>query len=251
MTSLLLIHGWGFNRRVFDPLLEPLARAGIQASFWELPGHGRQIGVEVAPTLGAWAGACHSHLPRAPQVILGWSLGGQVAVELALRYPKQVQGLILVSTTPRFVAGADWEDGHDIQVFERFAGELEVQYEKTLSDFLWLQLRNPETAHRVVPKLRDALARGGAPTLAGLRAGLEILKTSDQREALRGGLPQPTALLAGKQDRLVLPGAIKWLAGALGIEAVWLTRGGHVPFLTDPDWFTQEVRGFLNAHAGL
>ncbi|MHB1543927.1 MAG: alpha/beta fold hydrolase [Gammaproteobacteria bacterium] len=251
LTPLTLIHGWGFNRRVFDPLHEFFARARIEMSFWELPGHGERIGIEIEPTLSAWARDCLSALPREPQVILGWSLGGLVALELALRFPERIRGLILVCTTPRFLSGPDWPDGHDLQVLERFEHDLEEQYEATLRNFLLLQICNLAASREVVPRLRDALASGGVARVSGLRAGLEILKVSDLRYALRGGLRQPVALLAGKRDRLVMPGAIDWMAHTLGIEPAWLVQAGHVPFLTDPDWFTRQVTGFLNAHANL
>lgn len=247
-TPLLLIHGWAFNRRVFDPLEEPLVRAGIQPLFWELPGHGREPPTGPEATLEAWAAACLASLPREPLMILGWSLGGLVAMELGRRYPERVRGLILVSTTPRFVSGPDWTAGHDLQVFEDFERDLESHYEKTLRDFLLLHIYNVATARKIMPMLRKALASGGAPSRTGLRAGLEILKASDLREALRRELKPPVALIGGRQDRLVMPEAIEWMAETLGIQAAWLAPAGHVPFLTDPDWFIRQLTSFIDAH---
>jgi pimeloyl-[acyl-carrier protein] methyl ester esterase len=246
---MIVIHGWGFNRRVFDPLVPPFTRAGIEASFWELPGHGARNEAMIEADLEAWARDCLAAFPPGPQVVLGWSLGGLVALELAVRFPDRIRGIILVCTTPRFLKDPDWPDGHDLEVFERFEHDLETHYEATLRDFLWLQIRNPVRARALVPRLRDALAAGGAPSLVGLQSGLEILKRADLRDALRKGVRQPVALLAGRQDRLVMPGAIDWMSERLGIEPAWLDDGGHVPFLTDPDWFMREVTGFFNAHA--
>ncbi|EQD32963.1 biotin biosynthesis protein, partial [mine drainage metagenome] len=183
-----------FNRRVFDPLHESFSRARIQPSFWELPGHGVRIQTGIEQTLDGWAQDCLSSLPREPQMILGWSLGGLVALDLALRFPERVRGLILVCTTPRFISGPDWQNGHDIRVFEQFERDLEEQYETTLRDFLLLQIRNLSAAREVVPQLRRALASGGTPSVSGLRAGLEILRASDLRDAVRGGLRQPVTL---------------------------------------------------------
>jgi pimeloyl-[acyl-carrier protein] methyl ester esterase len=243
--TLVLVHGWGFNARVFDPLREPFEQVGIETSCVELPGHGRRKEDRVDPTLAAWAEDCLESLPETPVALLGWSLGGQVALEIAIRNPERVTALILVSTTPRFVTGSDWPHGHDPGTFDRFARDLENDYSGTLEDFLFLQVRGRGEARTLIPRMRTALQAGGSPTPAGLRAGLEILRTVDLRTAVRDGIPLPVLLVAGRRDRLVPPEAVEWLARALSAGTHWFEEAGHAPFLSDPAEFCRVLSGYL------
>ncbi len=243
--TLATVHGWGFNARVFDPLREPLTRAGIDLFCAELPGHGGRGDEVVDPTLPAWAADCLDALPADPVALLGWSLGGQVALEIAIRHPQRIGALILVSATPKFMEGPDWIYGCDPAVLDRFARDLETDYKGILDDFLFLQLQGRGEARTLIPRLRAALRMGGAPTPVGLRAGLEILRTTDLRVDVRDGVRVPVLLVAGRLDRLVPPEAEEWLAQALRTEPHWFEKAGHAPFLSDPEAFCRLLAGFL------
>ncbi len=243
---LATVHGWGFNARIFDPLLEPLRQAGITLCCIELPGHGQRGDIPVDSTLPDWAEDCLEALPEGPVALLGWSLGGQVALQIAIRNPQRIGALVLVSTTPKFVAGPDWAYGCAPVVLDRFARDLETHYEGTLDDFLFLQLQGRREARTLIPRLRAALRTGGSPTPAGLRAGLEILRTTDLRLDVQHGVQVPLLLVAGRRDRLVPPEAVDWLAQALRTEIIWFEKAGHASFLSDPGTFCRLLSGFLN-----
>ncbi|MHB0983615.1 MAG: alpha/beta fold hydrolase, partial [Thiobacillus sp.] len=81
MTSpkpiLALVHGWGMNARVFDALAARLA-ADFEVRALDLPGHGGRDDV-ADNTLQGWADDLAQRLPDGA-TLLGWSLGGQVAM---------------------------------------------------------------------------------------------------------------------------------------------------------------------------
>jgi pimeloyl-[acyl-carrier protein] methyl ester esterase len=57
--------------------------------------------------------------------VLGWPLGGMLAIEPGRRHPLYLRALILMATTPKFLAGPDWEHGLDpavLDVLARHAG---------------------------------------------------------------------------------------------------------------------------------
>jgi len=74
---LVLLHGWGMNLRVFDPLADALATR-YRVTAIDLPGHGRSPWTAslAAPQ---WLAGIASLLPRAATLV-GWSLGGQLAL---------------------------------------------------------------------------------------------------------------------------------------------------------------------------
>jgi malonyl-CoA O-methyltransferase len=86
--ELVLLHGWGTNREIWRPLLVAL-RPWANITLLDVPGcaPGGAVGADLRQTLTAIVECCP---PRA--VYVGWSLGGQLAVELASCYPQQVAG---------------------------------------------------------------------------------------------------------------------------------------------------------------
>ncbi|MGH6693250.1 MAG: alpha/beta fold hydrolase, partial [Gammaproteobacteria bacterium] len=102
---VVLLHGWGSDAGVWDDLagrLGPQLRVHVP----DLPGYG------AAPagaryTLEAMADTVARGAPRRCQVV-GWSLGGEVALAWALRAPRQVRRLALIGATPCFASRPGW-----------------------------------------------------------------------------------------------------------------------------------------------
>src|SRR5262249_22095280 len=108
--SLVLLHGWAMHSGWFAPLLPSLA-GRYRVTLVDLPGHGRSAS-PTAHTLEAITAAVARAVEResdnAPMLLLGWSLGGAVALQWAQSEPERVRGLLLAATTPCFVARPDW-----------------------------------------------------------------------------------------------------------------------------------------------
>ena len=79
--DLILLHGWGMNSGVFDPLCQALA-SRYSPLAPALPGYPRSRWPHEAD-FSRQIEAMAKDLPRAH--LLGWSLGGIYALELALR----------------------------------------------------------------------------------------------------------------------------------------------------------------------
>ena len=155
---LVLLHGWGLNLRVWDEVRGPLA-AERDVLALDLPGHGRSPFDADAASLEAQTDAVLAALP--PRcALLGWSLGGQIALEMAVRAPARVVKLVLVATTPRFTQASDWPHGMRPTVLAGFAGHLERDLRATVIEFLELQVRGSEQSE-VVLNLDQVLFRFG------------------------------------------------------------------------------------------
>jgi pimeloyl-[acyl-carrier protein] methyl ester esterase len=227
---LVLLHGWGMNAAVWEPLLAGLGEH-FAVTVIELPGHGASE--PVAGGLDAWAGAC---LGAAPSMAhwLGWSLGGQVALAAALRAPGRVAGLSLVASTPRFVQGPDWPDGVPAATFTQFADALALDPAATLKRFLALQVRGSDDARATLRRLRTELDARAPASVEGLAGGLSILATTDLRAGLRD-LRCCTHWLFGGRDTLVPPDAAGAVSRLLPDAAIDTIAGaGHAPFLSHP-----------------
>jgi pimeloyl-[acyl-carrier protein] methyl ester esterase len=257
---LALLHGWAMNLRVFDGLLDTLqhtaaadsSAARFAITRYDLPGHGRAA--EPAELYrdsadGGWEiGKVAQHLlaqlpPRS--LLLGWSLGGKIAMEIAAQAPDRLLGLVLVSATPRFAATEDWPHGASAETLEQLARHLRERYAQTLGEFLSLQVRGSAQASATLQRLQQALLeRGECPPEVLLRS-LRLLHGTDQRQRLKD-IRVPTLVIAGQYDRVVHPLAARALAERIaGAEFVEIARCGHAPFISNETEFVTALMSFI------
>jgi pimeloyl-[acyl-carrier protein] methyl ester esterase len=246
--DLVLLHGWALHGGMWGPWLDRLA-GHARLHIVDLPGHGRSGWPVATHDL---AGLAHAVYPRVPRdaIVLGWSLGGMLALELGRRHPRHLRALILMATTPKFLAGPAWEHGLDPEVLHEFSRGLELDYWRTVQNFLALQTRGDEHAPETLRTLRSKLVSHGEPDRRALAAGLDVLRGADLRDALPR-ITLPALVIAGEHDRLTPPSAGRELAARLPTARfLCVERSGHAPFLSHPDEVLAEVLGFLARHAG-
>lgn len=244
--DLVLLHGWGLNVRVWDGLVEEL-RDRFRMITVDLPGHGRSAWSTGRSTPAEQAWLIHSSLASVTNrySLLGWSLGGQIALDLAAAMPGQIDKLILVATTPRFAQSSDWPYGMQPAAMEKMATQLHQDYARTVGDFLELQVRGSADGEAVLAQLRKALLVHGQAKPEALEAGLNILATSDLRPTLPH-VRAPTLVIAGQYDRITAPAASRDLADALpDAKFVEMRRAAHAPFLSHRKEFAALVDQFL------
>jgi pimeloyl-ACP methyl ester carboxylesterase len=100
---VLMLHGWGCSLYAFRHLFAPLVRLGKRAIAIDLQGHGLSDKPVTEQSYSVAAMTSHVidiirslRLPATPEVI-GHSMGGRIAVEVALREPQLVGRLVLVN----------------------------------------------------------------------------------------------------------------------------------------------------------
>lgn len=238
-----MLHGWGMNLRAFDALRARLPDIATIAI--DLPGHGRSAW---SPELAEFDAQCAAVLAALPPrcMLLGWSLGAKLAMALAAAHPQRIDALVLVSATPKFARAADWPHGMDPASLRAFRSVLEQDWRQTLQDFVWLQVRGSRDADAAAQSLLGALAEHGEPRREALLAGMRVLEQLDLRPQVPR-LTQPALLVAGRHDRVTLPGAAHWLASALPRASLLeLPRAGHAPHISHADEVAAALRDFLS-----
>jgi pimeloyl-ACP methyl ester carboxylesterase len=107
--KIVFLHPEGGNSALWHNQIDALAGKHSPVAL-DFPGHGRSDGVEGLMSIGEYAdflGAFMDALQFQSAVIAGWSMGGAVAMEFALRYPGRVEALILVATAAKFAIPED------------------------------------------------------------------------------------------------------------------------------------------------
>jgi len=102
--KIALIHGAGGNGHRWYRQVDALGASHSPVAL-DLPGHGRSSGVEGLTSVQDYSDfvvAFLDALKIGSAVITGWSMGGAIAMDMALRHPSRVDALILVATSAKF-----------------------------------------------------------------------------------------------------------------------------------------------------
>lgn len=248
--ALILLHGWAMSSVVFTEVMADLER-DFTVLAPDLRGHGNSDpgpGYDfqaLAADLAEWVSA----LDLQYAALLGWSMGGEVALALtasSAEVRRRLWALVLVATTPRFVAAEDWTAGLPATQVRALARDLRRSYLKTMGDFFSLQFQGEALAPaRYQQILRFAVRAGRLPEPEVALAGLETLAAEDWRNLLPQ-LKLPALVIHGGLDPIVLPAAGEFLAANLPQATLDLwPEVGHAPFLSAPQRFCDRLRKFL------
>jgi len=236
-APLIFLHGWGQSARIWYQQRHAFA----EARYLNLPGHGGNKDLPAS----AWADALAATLPATPAILVGWSLGGMLALDIARHCPKRVAALALVSTTPCFKMRPGWPHGCADTLFSEFEQAATEYTAKIMSRFFALMLHGDGLGRRDYNALaKECVDRRHPATAAGLEAGLSLLAGMDLRPNL-AELKLPTLVMHGEQDAVVPVSAGRALAAALPHSRFHgFSQCGHAPFLTQPESFNRTLEAW-------
>lgn len=242
--DFVMLHGWGMNANVWRYIINRFS-SHFRLHLFDLPGYGRRQS-ERAFTLSEISEILLKTAP-AKAIWLGWSMGGCIASEVALRYPERVLALITVCSSPCFMAQDQWP-GIPEQIFSRFEKKLENNIQDTLRQFLSLQTLGGVKSHQDTEFLQSFLLSQPLPTKEVLKAGLKILQHTDMRYSLNT-VSLPFLRIYGYLDTLV-PYKIAGLLNEAWphTEAFIMSHSAHVPFISHPDDFVAVILDFYQKY---
>lgn len=106
---LAVVHGHGEHSGRYEDVADTLVPRGVAVVAFDLRGHGRSPGQrghieswdDYREDVRAFLHTIHAEQPGAPVFLWGYSLGALIALEFALRSPRDLHGLILMGTPIR------------------------------------------------------------------------------------------------------------------------------------------------------
>lgn len=261
---LVLLHGWGLNSAVWQPLIESLPtefRDVFHIITIDLPGFGSNINKKLSPY--SLANVCEHIIDtiEQPAIYLGWSLGGLVATEMALTYPEKVLGLITVASSPRFVEQRSEEvveekmvntllwPGIKPHVLTTFHQQLHIDAEKTINGFLKLQAMGSPHVRQDIKQISQLVFQHEMANKNTLDESLKLLEISDYRARLID-INQPFLRLYGSADSLVpksVIGQVAQLAENNSEQYIFI-GASHAPFISHLNDFNQVLTDWLLTH---
>lgn len=240
-TPVVLVHGFGLDAALWDPQW-PEFTARHRVLRYDLRGHGASSLPAGRYTHGADLAALVAALGATPAHVVGLSMGGAVALELALAEPARVRSLTLVDAVlGGHPMSAEWGERWRAVVAAGRSGDVEGARRLWLANPLFAVAR---------PATRAALAamvarysgwhwRERDPVAAAAVPAAERL----------GEVRAPTLVVVGEGDtpdfRAI---ATRLAAGIPGASLAVLAGAGHVPNLDVPPAFNAAVLAHLARH---
>mgnify|MGYP001222826257 FL=1 len=239
MTPLVFLHGVGGGHHAWEQQLPVFAGLGYPSHAWDQPGYGHSPGVEPydLECISASLARLIESLGNKPVVLVGHSMGGLIAQEAYVRYPKLIRALALCFTSPAFAGG-----GSDFarQFIATRIGPLDEG--KTMA----------EIAAQLIPtmgsnsKLDEQIMASVPPET--YRKAVQLLTTFDRRKEL-AEIKIPTLVIAGSDDKTAPPAMMERMAQKIpGAEYVLLQGCGHLGPMDLPDAFNAALASFLRRH---
>ncbi|MFA4905271.1 MAG: alpha/beta fold hydrolase [Candidatus Margulisiibacteriota bacterium] len=169
------------------------------------------------------------------EILVGWSMGAEEAVDQYLNDRLEVKALVLVSATPKFLGPPV---GISSALLRNLEKKIEANLERGLRFFYSLMFLGGRI-HPLIKKMN-------LPDKEKVFADLEHLKVSDWRSKLPE-IKIPTLIIHGESDKICLPAAASYLHdGIKGAEIKIFERSGHAPFLDWPEKFTRVLKEFTS-----
>jgi|SRR5579859_102882 len=205
---VVAFHGFGGTAAELRPVLDAVAAAGFAVDAALLAGHGTRVEALQDATFDAWVEGARARVVAAAAahgrvVLLGFSLGSLVAMEIAAGAPEGVVGLVAMGNA------------------------LTLRAHTSVPFAVWQRLtrRPPPDAYLMKPIAGDLVDPSGMGMLVTydrhpLRAALEVYRAGPRVRALVPRITCPTLVLHGKRDRVCSWKNATWLASHVGARDV-------------------------------
>jgi pimeloyl-ACP methyl ester carboxylesterase len=235
-TTLLLLHGFGESllgwRAVFDGLARHYRVIAV-----DLPGFGLSDKPEGGYDLSGYRtrlGALLEHNTTGPVVVVGHSMGGEVAAALALDHPERVVAAVLIAPAGAGINQLFTDTGGIASPATQWVASA-ITFVMPVHDSLWL--REPEDRRGYEPARDSAAAHAAREILA--QFDFAALDSSFTR------LRQPVLLIWGRQDPTIPYRIGERIAGMLPCRQVVALNALHRPHQALPDTVLSVMSRFL------
>jgi len=230
MTDLLLyaLPGWGFSAKIFNELSNNgLTIKGLD--YFKLSNFTIQsIAEKLSESL--------SH----PSILLAWSFGGLIAIQIAALFPQKVKKLILIASQPRFIADQDWV-GINSHSADQFSKNFSHATEAQINYFINLVNYPHRNAHKKTGLAHYFLHQN----TAYCEALLNLFFYADLRAEYQS-LSAPILHIINQKDAVIMQNEQQLKVLNSNTHFITLADTGHAGFLHYPEIYQEIIKEFCD-----
>lgn len=235
-TPTVLLHGWGFTPALWQPVIGALVNAGMTPDEIIAPPLPLTDHTDLDETIAQIA----AMLPTRFHLV-GWSLGGELALALTNALPERVASLMLISSTPCFMKRDDWTAGQPSSLLDDFEHRLAENPGVLVKRFTTL-IRHGDAEATRNRALGDGLAQMAETSALRLANGLKLLRAIDLRH-MPAPISAPFTVVHGNADAVVPFAAADALRQWHHAHLIMIDCGSHALPCTHPAEMASAILG--------
>ena len=239
---VVLLHGYLESMYVWDDFA-PLLTPSVRVITVDIPGHGiSEIKGEVH-TMDMVADVLHQMLKSLEierVTMVGHSMGGYVALAFCARYPEQLDGLVLLSSTPNPDTEAKRENRRREIALVR-AGKKDAL--ARVAPEAGFAEQNRRRLRSYIDDLTECVHITEDDGIVALLGGM--MELADQNEMLRKSTVPQLFILGKKDGYIPVEVAEEIVANHPQAQVAWLEESGHMGFIEEPEVCAEALLKFV------
>lgn len=249
---IIFVHGWAMNSLVWKYQIDRLSR-DFQAITVDLRGHGES-------ECGIWNAEYGfnifvqdlkeliNFLGIEKFTLVGWSMASFIIARCYFKYPKDIDKLIFISGTPKFISENKYTHGQPMTMVKRLEQNLKRDYENHIREFCGkLFISGERIDGSKLSEIESLMFNEDFPPSSDVvLQTLNFLLKDDIRDNLKN-IKVPTLIVHGDIDKICPVGAGKYMAREIPDSKLIILEGvGHAPFLTQPERINKAIKKFYH-----
>jgi 3-oxoadipate enol-lactonase len=239
-VPVVFINSLGSDLRIWDDVVSALERSSLR---YDKHGHGLSDAPSEPYSIADHAKDLHGlleHLKLERVVIVGISVGGQIALEFASRFPERVAAAVFCDTGMKIGTAELW----NARINAVRDHGLEYISDAVMQRWFGADFRHEQAA--LVRGYQNMLER---QPIVGYIATCAALSESDLHDAAQTvrDARVKTLVICGKDDQSTPVALSRELAATLETNLELIDNAGHLPCIERPEAFAKLLNTFLEA----
>lgn len=256
--SVVFLHGWGCDSRTWQPLM-PLLQTQFPAldmNCIDLPGFGQCDGESLVPDYQDLASVLDAIALKLPpeSVLVGWSLGGMLAVQLAAHSPDKISAVVTLAANAKFVVSDDYATAMPTAVNVGFNNQFAEAPAIALKVFAGLMAQGDLNERALLKQMRSQMhidAHHLETVHHSWLSALHLLAELDNRRTL-SQMTVPSLHLLAEKDVLVPVSAATSLSQLNSAHQVQVLQGAaHALHWSQPEAVAHAIGKFVHSVLGV
>ena len=248
---IIFIHGWAMNSHVWKYQMDELLK-DFQIIAVDLRGHGEsECGIRNAEygfnIFVQDLKELINFLGIKKFTLAGWSMASFIIARYYFKYPEDVEKLIFIGGTPKFLSENGYPHGQPMTMVKRLEQNLKRDYENHIREFCGkLFISGERIDDSKLSEIESLMFNEDFPPSSDVvLQTLNSLLKDDIRDNLND-IKVPTLIIHGSIDKICPVGAGRYMAKKIPDSKLIILEGvGHAPFLTQPERVNKEIKEFI------